>query len=353
MKFNSVTDTFLELVKIDSLSGDESRVADYLIRRLAKIGLNFSPDTAGNLFCTSPGIGNPVLISAHMDTVEPGRGIKPMIKNGVIYSDGTTILGADNKAALAAIITTLETVDSKRRKSLEIIFSVREETNSGIKEFDFSRLKSSRGLIADRSAPIGEIVLAAPWIYNLAIRITGKSVHAGRPRHGINALTCTAEAISTCHWGQYDSQTTTNIGLISGGTAMNTVPEIINLTGEIRSFSQKSLDQVNEEIFKNFTNTSRRHKTKLNYDKNLYCPGYVHPKNDPSVTIVRNIMEKLGIKVSYEKVYGASDANSLNQAGIRVVTISDGCENAHTLHESVSVKNLEILEKIFTSYITA
>jgi tripeptide aminopeptidase len=353
MNNDPVVSNFLDLVQIDSPSGREGALAEYLISRLKKSGLIFKSDSRGNLFARNSSVGDPVLLCAHLDTVEPGIGINPQIIDGVIGSDGNTILGADNKAALAAILTALESVDSKNQRPLEIIFSVEEETKSGIKDFDFTKLKSKSGLIADRSAPLGGIVTGAPWILNLNIYITGKGVHASRPEQGINAISIAAAAIKSTVWGRYDEETTTNIGLISGGSAMNSVPESVTLIGEIRSFQKKSLEKAKSEIQSQFQKVCKSLGGKLVFDVNEYCIGYLHNPKDPEIIKLIDMFNKLGLKPYLENVYGASDANAFNAHGIKVVTIADGGEFAHTVRESVKISDLNLLLKIFQAYITS
>jgi tripeptide aminopeptidase len=351
MKNSDVVETFLKLVRIDSPSGSESAIATYLQSELQKLDIESVLDPAGNLFAKINGPGDPVVINAHMDTVEPGRGVKPKIDSGIITSDGTTVLGADNKVAVAAIMSALAVVDPKHRRSLELVFSVREETESGISEFDFTKLKSKSGLVADRASEIGSIVLASPWIMNLKIKIIGTPCHAGVPEQGQNALTAAAAAISTTTWGRVDSKTTSNLGLISGGSAMNAVPGIVDMVGEIRSFSQPNLENYLFEIKTKFENICQMSKVNCQIKSKWYCPGYEHDSKDPAIEEVVKIMKKLQIDPFFENAFGASDANTFATKGIKVVCIGDGCKNPHTKEESISVANLELLKNLFTHYI--
>ena len=184
----NLIDTFLDLVSIDSPSTYEKDVIGYVLVRLKDMGMTVSIDEVGNIFAFSDRSGNPVLLCAHLDTVEPGRGVRPKISNGHIKSDGRTILGADNKAAVAAILLACEETPVIRRKNLEIIFSVREETSGGINEFDTTLIKSKTGLVADSGEPIGSIVLASPWIEDFEAGFFGREAHTSVPGEGINAL---------------------------------------------------------------------------------------------------------------------------------------------------------------------
>jgi len=260
---NDLVELFLTLVKIDSPSGNETEVCKFIASYLEKMGIKSKTDKVGNLFACVSGKGEPVILGAHMDTVEPGCGIKPKIEKGIIKSDGTTILGADNKIAIACILAAITKVPKENRKSLELVFSVREETNSGINEFDFSLLRGKVGLVADRASFVGVIVLSSPWIENLTVDVIGKSTHAGSPEKGINALSLASEAISKLTWGRISSKTTANIGTIKGGSAMNTIPEKIELVGEVRSFSESQLVKQVKKIRSVFTKTVEGNGGKL------------------------------------------------------------------------------------------
>ncbi len=347
-----VVQNFLSLVQIDSPSGREAKLADYLIARLKKIGLTFIRDSGGNIYSRTPKSGESVVICAHLDTVEPGKGIKPQIKDGNIHSDGTTILGADNKAALAAIITVLESVPLNHIRPLEIIFTTREETDGGVSKFDFSQIKSKSGLIADHAAPIGSIVLTSPGIVNLNIEIIGKSAHSSLPQDSINALTVAARCLFRSNWGKVDSDTTANIGLISGGTAMNTIPGRVNLTGEVRSFNPRSLDQTISRIRSIFQSECKLSGALLNFTTQKYCQGYSYNSDSTAVSVIASVLATHKVKVFYDKAFGASDTNVFVANGINVVTIGDACNFPHTVNESISISNLILLTKIFHSYLT-
>lgn len=346
-----VTKNFINLVKIDSLSGYEGEVCNYLIERLGKMGFRTSVDKYGNLFAKSEGVGRPVLLSAHMDTVSPGKNVQPIVKNNIIKSDGSTILGADNKAAIAAILTAVENVAVKNRRPLEIVFSVREETDGGIKNFDFSKLKSVKGLIADRADKIGTIVLSSPWIVNMEISIKGKATHSGTPEKGRNALTVMCKCISKLNWGRIDKFTTSNIGLINGGSAMNTIPESIQLSGEVRGFDKTRLEEVLSKIKDTFLQISNQSRVKCIFNSHIYCSGYVYTRSDNNVKETSTIFRKLEIKPMYQKSFGGSDANAFIQNGVKIINIGYGAKYTHTTREQISVKSLVDLTRIFQTYI--
>lgn len=347
-----LVNTFLQLTRIESPSGFETAVRDYVAQELEKLGINYQIDQAGNLFAHKPGQGEPVLLSAHLDTVSPCQDVQPQVSAGFIKGDGRNILGADNKASVAAIIEALEAVHNSETRPVELIFSVREETDGGLNEFDFSRIKSKTGLVADTELPIGSVVLAAPWITNLNITVTGKSAHSSTPEDGINALTIASKAINSLTWGLIDEFTTANMGYIDGGTGINTIPETIVLRGEVRSYKKALLTKNLQNIQDTFTKIATKLGGSATFSQKNYCAGYGFSPKSPEVITLADIYQKLGLNLQYHTSLGGSDANILNEQGIRVVNIGDGTLDIHTTRERISIDSLINLTKIFMAYLT-
>jgi len=332
--------TFYNLVKIDSPSGGEEEIIKFVVKKLTDAGCKVYVDSGGNVLARCKGLGEPVLLSAHLDTVEPGRNIKPKIKNNSLVSDDTTILGADNKVAVASILDSLITVPANKRRSLEIILSVREETDGGINHVDFSELKSKEGLVADSGEPIGTVILASPWIEDFEIGVFGEAAHTSTPEEGINAISVAANAISNLKWGKINEVTTTNIGIINGGYVTNTVPPLVEIKGEIRSFSQESFKNAKSKIDKVFQSEAKILGAKASLNHLFYCKGYQIPKDSEIVQKLAGIYGKLKITPRLVSSFGGSDANVLRANGINAINIGDGVENPHTVEERVSVKSL-------------
>jgi tripeptide aminopeptidase len=350
-KREEVIQMFLDLVKIDSPSGEEENLRLFIVKELQKMGIKSEVDKVGNLFAKVAGRGESVVLCAHMDTVEPGRGIRPIVQDGVIKSDGSTILGADNKVTIAAILSAISGVNKEKVKPVEIIFTVREETDGGVNEFNFKKLRSKFGLVADRSSSVGSIVLASPWIVNLKIVVNGKASHSGMPEDGINALTFAVAALKNIKVGRVDKETTINFGLINGGSAMNTVPHKVTVLGEIRSFSKARLDKALIEVKRAFEKEIKTGKAELEFESNLYCVGYEYKKEDKAVQLIRRAGEKLGLKTEYGISFGGSDANTFHANGIQMVNVGDGTKLSHTVDEQVGTESLSGLEKLISLYI--
>lgn len=334
---NKVVDLFLKLVKIDSPSSHEQGMIKYVKNWLDKIGLTYQVDPTGNILAKKPGIGPPILFCVHMDTVEPGKGIKPVEDNGVIKSSGKTILGADNKAAIASLMVAIE--ETLSLKSFELLFTVDEENGNGLIKFPFNWIKSKIGFTFDSIKPIGSIILRSPYICLFEVEFNGKASHSSTPENGINALIPAIKAISKIKVGKLDQgETTINIGLISGGTGVNIVPDKIKIKGEIRSYQKKLFDfQLNKikTIFKN-----------SNFATSGFAPGYCHKNTSVLVKKIEKVYDLLNIKPLYHSYSAVSDANILNSKGIEVINLGDGVLNAHTVNEQININDLIKLRMI-------
>jgi len=341
---------FIDLVRIDSPSGQEEKMIAYLKPWLKKNGFEYSVDQYNNLLGYRAGKGESILLCAHMDTVEPGRGIKPVIKKDIVCSSGKTILGADNKAPLSAILTAVEEYlkNETSPRTIELLFTAKEETGGGVEFFDFTKLRSKYGIISDYAKPIGGIAVASPFIYNFEAKFIGKAAHASRPEEGINSLVVALKFASQVQVGRMDeNKTTINIGKIVSGTSINTVPEETIINGEVRSFSEDRFKQHLVEIERLARNAAKGTKVKLRFSKDGYCSGYSYRQDDELVRKIVAIYKQMGFETSYLITTGISDSNPLVGAGIKVVTLTDGVDKAHTNQENISLKNIDTLHNLF------
>jgi tripeptide aminopeptidase len=356
MKKSELLELLLDLCRIDSPSGEEKSVGDYIIKHLARHKIRASRDAYGNVIAKVAGEGKPLVISAHLDTVEPGRGVKPVVRNGVVRSDGPTILGADDKAGLTAAIAVAEEAVGQgwRIRPLELVFTRQEETDlDGVSHLDWSRIRAREGLILDGSDAPGRITIASPYIYNIDIRVKGRAAHAGvEPEKGINALAIAAEAIRELKLGRIDRQTTANIGTLAAGTASNAIPAEAVMHAEARSHSQKSaLAQVDimNRAFKRAV--GRRRGAKLTFKSTPACRGYRYDKTDPLIKELKAAMTAHGWTVAWEESCGASDANVWAEKGVKAVEISVGYRDAHTTGEWIKVDDIWSVFRFLGAYI--
>jgi tripeptide aminopeptidase len=356
MKKSELLDLFLNLCRIDSPSGEEKSVGDYIINYLTSHKIRASHDAYGNVIAKIAGEGKPLVLSAHLDTVEPGRGVKPVVRDGVVRSDGRTVLGADDKAGLTAAIAAAQEAVGQgwRIRPLELVFTRQEETDlDGAYNLDWSQIQASEGLILDGEDAPGRITIASPYIYNVDIRVEGRAAHAGvEPEKGINALAIAADAISELKLGRIDRQTTANIGTLVAGSASNSIPGEAVMRAETRSHSQKSALAQIDVMNRAFKRAVRRRRgAKLDFKSTLACRGYRYDKKDPLIKELKEAMTAQGWTVAWEESCGASDANVWAEKGVKAVEISVGYRDAHTTGEWIKVDDIWSVFQFLAAYI--
>lgn len=338
---------FFDLVRIDSPTGREREVGDFVLEILREIGIEAERDKVGNIIVRLPGTGEPLFFNAHLDTVQPGEGIRPKIRNGIITSDGTTILGADNKALIAAILEALRWLRSNRTQPLEIVFTVSEESgNLGALNLDYTTLRSRYGFCFDCGERLGTIILASPFYNRLDILVKGRPSHAAFLQQGINALEITSDSISKLRLGQLDEFTIFNIGVIQGGSARNVVPGEIRLSGEIRSFREERLGRYERRIQQIFESTASPAGSEVRIDIVRENDGYDFERSDPWVREVARILRELGFRTRHTNTWTCSDANIFNAKGIKVLNLGDGIKNIHSCKENIRIEDLVNLTRL-------
>lgn len=349
-------DHFLALVRIDSPSRKERDIAMHLKGKLAALGAEVSFDqadrpvggTVGNLIGRIPGTkpgAAPFLLCAHMDTVGPGEGIKPRVEENIIKSDGSTILGADDKSGIAIICEVLRALQEEKvpRPELEILLTICEETGLlGVKHLDVSCLHARTGLVLDSSDP-DRLITRAPAANRLQFTLQGLEAHAGVcPEKGINAIRMASEAIAGMRLGRLDEETTANIGTIEGGSAINIIPHTVTIHGEARSHDEAKLEAQTEHMIRCFEEAAGRHQLTLDgmthrgqvtcqvqrdYDR-LFIPEEAR-----IVQLVRHAARTLGREIVLWRTGGGSDANILCAKGLEVANVGTGQREVHTVRE--------------------
>ncbi|MDP3970389.1 MAG: M20/M25/M40 family metallo-hydrolase [bacterium] len=349
-----LVDTFIKLVKIASPSGEEAKIRLLLREELVRLGVKTRVDKSGNLIGKKPGVGTvPFLLSAHMDTVKPCENVNPVIRGNTIMTDGTTILGADNKAGIVYILELLRLLhefDIKHRP-LEIVMSVCEEQFSGgADELDVSKLKSPVGLVVD-GADLGEVDYISPYIATINVSVIGKAAHSGvEPENGVSAIQIASNAIANMPLGRLDHDTTANIGLITGGTNRNAIPDRVELEGEVRSLTKRYLEEQLERMHKALEDAAELYGGLLDISSKIAVQGYKFSKNDPDLKKIMQIMKEVDIKPDLRKAGGGSDANVFVARGIKTIDVGTGVQKPHTVEESIKIddmtKMVEFLLKI-------
>jgi tripeptide aminopeptidase len=344
--------TFKQLVRIDSLSLREGKAANYVKKELRALGIRafaagkVRAGEVGNLAAYLPGRGfnSPVLmINAHLDTVSPGRNVRPVERGGHIFSDGKTILGADNKAGVAAILEILRTIKEKQLEHppLRIIFTVAEEIGlNGAKVLPDKFLKADFGLAID-GGDIDEITTRAPTQYSLTATIIGRSAHAGlHPEEGINAIKVASEAIARMKLGRIDRETTANIGVIRGGQATNIVPDQVELQGEARSHNAKKLDRQVEHMERVLFKSCRKHRARLKLKVERTYKAFKIDERDKMILSILKVFSSSGLDPAIRSTGGGSDANIFNERGIPTIILGVGADHVHTTKENIRVDDL-------------
>lgn len=345
---------FLKYVQIDSPTKEELEFAKHIKGELEKLGLEVYMDDAGESVGSNAGNvigrlkgnpdGTPILFSCHMDTVSPSRGIKPQIKDGVISSDGTTILGADDKAGIAAVVEAIETIKENNidHGDIEVVFSIFEEGGLyGAKGLDYSKINAKKAFVMDSGGAPGTIIYKGPAQNKINIKFIGKEAHAGvAPESGISAIVMAAEAISNMKLLRIDEETTANIGIISGGTATNVVTPEVVLEAEARSLDNNKLKVQTDHMIDCCNKAAEKYKGKVEINVDHTYDAFEVSLDHDLVRDVKNANEILGFKTITVTSGGGSDTNIFNSKGITAINLAIGEMAPHTLEEHIHIEDL-------------
>jgi tripeptide aminopeptidase len=360
---------FLDLASIASPPGGERPVADLVAGYLRDLGLEVSEDDAaaridagcGNLLCRlEPSDADgavPIFFCAHLDTVPPEGPIDPVVEDGVVRNAAGTILGADNKAAVAAMLIAAGRVlnEGLRHGGIELLFTPKEEVGLlGALAFDHTRLAARLGFVYDQAAPIGGIVLGAPTQRSLRVRFHGRAAHSGMyPEEGRSAIVAAAKAIADLRLGRLDEETTANVGLIEGGTARNIVPEWCTFEAEVRSHDERKLAELVKETLETITFAATLAECEVETELTETYHGYRFRVADLPVRLAAGALERSGFQPSFGLTGGGADANVFNERGIPCVNLANGMASIHTPDEHVAVRDLERMVDVTLALIDA
>jgi len=359
---------FLELARIDSPTRNERQIADILKERLENLKMTVTEDqtgsviggNCGNVFAYLKGTlteAPVLLLSAHMDTVDPCLGIEPKLQNGLITSTGPTILGADDKSGIAPILEALRTIQDLNipHGDIQVIFSVAEEGGlHGSKNLERTWLKADLGFVLDSGGEPGRIILEAPGQDRINVTIIGKASHAGAaPEEGISAIVVAAKAISSMRTGRIDAESTSNIGTIKGGRATNIVAERVEITCESRSRNLEKLERQTAQMCATFKLCAAEAGATAEIEVlRLYDPF----KLDEQSKIARlsaQAAQAAGLTALFGPTGGGSDANYYNRYGIPCVVVGTGMQKSHTTEECIEEEDLYNTAKLVVEIIKA
>jgi tripeptide aminopeptidase len=358
-----IKNLLLELVQIDSHSRKERNVAERIKKYCEEMGAEVEIDDAGekvggnsgNVIARFRGTiadAEPIMMSAHMDTVVPGEGVRPVIEGDIIRTDGTTVLGGDDKSGCAVILETIRCLKEQSipHTDIEAVFSICEEVGLlGAKHLDVSQIKSRYGIVFDSDDP-GFLFTRGPSSNHLEIRVHGLESHAGvAPEEGISAIRIAAEAISAMKLGRIDAETTANIGVIHGGAATNIIPNLVTLWGEARSLNEEKLEAQCAHMVQCFKDAAAKYEvtvegktTKASVEAAVdrdYSSMDV-PDSSHVVQLVLEAASRMGLKVQTMASGGGCDANIFNRKGIECANLGTGMRAIHTVNEWLDVKDM-------------
>lgn len=357
MNTKRLIETFSRYVACDSESGNERRFAELLEGELKALGLTVARDEIGpqassngfNVYGFLPGTGEPILFSAHLDTVSPGVGVEAVVVDDVIRSKGDTVLGADDKAGIAAVVETLTILQEQNlpHRPVEVLFTVAEEIGLlGAKHADYSRIQSKEALVLDTS-DIGEMINSSPAMAEIHITITGKSSHAAvSPDKGIHALKAAAAAVHAIECGHVDDKTVLNVANFLAPGPSNVVPEKASFDIDLRSFDSDVLEQHITNIEATVKTASDAIGASYIVDVNRKADLLFIPPDRPIISRMQTVFDQLGVPWKIEKTYGGSDATWLFANGIDAINTGIGMTDIHSTNEHITVADLELVTKL-------
>lgn len=358
---------FLELCAIPSPSGSERAVTDRVLRELGALGLGWVEDDtgstfgsdAGNVLVRVPGVapGTPILLCAHLDTVAVDGRLEPVVEDGVVRNAGGAILGSDNKSAVVVMLEAVRRVVEERRPhaGIELLFTQSEETGlKGAYAFDRSRLDAEVGYVYDQAAPIGEVVMGAPSATALELRFHGRAAHAGmHAEDGRSAIAAAGRAIADLRLGQLDERTTSNVGVISGGTARNVVPEWCTLTAEARSRDEPTLTALVQEMLDSCSYAAATSGCTVEATVVRQYTGYELAPGDPVVVLAERALRSAGVEPTRAFSGGGADANVFNERGLPSANLANGMTDIHTPAEHIALADLELMVDVTLGIVSA
>ncbi len=337
-----LVETLMTLIRIDSPTGEEDAMDREVSARLETLGFTVRHDSYGNVVAKIDGAGEPIMLSAHLDTVEPGRGIQPRLDGDLLRSDGTTILGGDCKAGIAIVLEALTATRESGQTHLpiEVVFSRAEEGGlNGARNLDFSLISARRGVVFDGEGQVKRLTVSAPSQNVVQAEITGRASHAGvEPEKGISALVIAGHLLTRLPLGRIDGETTANIGYLEGGLKRNIVPERALLDGEIRSRSPQKLDHYTDKFRQVFAEVAALFpEARLDLNITNSYRSYRVDAEHPTVALLSRALAAIGLEPRLEGSGGGSDANVFFEHGIAALPVGIGVRSFHTKEETAVI----------------
>ena len=334
--------TLVELIQIDSPSGEEDAIDSEVSSRLRALGCQVRHDSYNNIIAKLAGDGDPVLLSCHLDTVDPGRGIKPLLEGDTLRSDGSTILGGDCKAGLTIVLEALASIQESgvRHRPVEVVFTRHEEGGLvGVHHLDFRLVTAKMGVVFDGEGPVNRVTVAAPSQNVVTANIKGRAAHAGvEPEKGISAILIAAEILTQLPLGRIDQETTANIGRMDAGLKRNIIPESAFLDGEIRRWDNAKLDHISGEFREVFQRAEAKYpEAQISLAIENTYQAYQVESDHPMVAMIGRALGTLGTEAELKASGGGSDANVFIEKGIVALPVGIGVQSFHTTWETADI----------------
>src|SRR5438128_154254 len=363
-----VLELFTELAAIPSPPGEERPVADVVSAYLRDCALDVNEDgagaevgsTTGNLYTRleATAAGTPIFLCAHLDTVQPVGRIEPVVDDeGIVRNAAGTILGADDKAAVAAMLEATRRVlaEGRPHAGIELVFTPKEEVGLlGAAAFDHTRLHARHGFVYDQAAPIGGVILGAPFSQALEVTFHGRAAHAGMyPEEGRNAIAAAARAIADLRLGRIDDESSANGGVIHGGTAGNVVAEWCTFLAEVRCHDERRLAELVQEMIDAISFAASMSDCSVDVEQRKSYRGYRFKRDDEVVQLAAAALSRSGYEPRYALSGGAADANVFNERGLQCLNLANGMTDIHTSDERIAVADLEAMVDVTLALVDA
>lgn len=360
--------SFIEMCRTNTPSRHEGVLADRIQRKLESLGLQCSRDNAGaavgsdtgNLIATLPATSHnapSLFFAAHMDTVEPNPDVQIVMEGDVIRTDGTTILGADDRAGLAPLVEAMEVVVERGlpHGTVQCVFTVCEEIGLlGAKSLDHSMVKAGMGFVLDSGPPVGAVVGAAPSQDSFEVTVNGRQAHAGaEPEKGVSAIQAAARAIDRMRLGRIDAETTANVGAIAGGEATNIVCPKVVMKAEARSRDKAKLAAQTAHMLETWREAASHFGAEVEICVDHQYDAYRLTEGDAVVALALEASRKLGLAATLKEVGGGSDANVFNAMGLPTCVLGTAMSGVHTHQEKASISDLRRTAELVVAIIEA
>ncbi len=350
MNIQYLIDLFLEVAKIDALSGKEKLLANFIKSFLSKNNYTIIEDNAnqysksdtGNLICRI-GNGGDFVLTAHMDTARPTLHLKPIILENRIVSSGDTVLGVDNRAGVSVLLFLLEKIakDKIQVKDFTVAFTTCEETTLFGSKYLGLNGNIKYGFVFDSGYRPGNFIHSACGALGYNLKVIGKASHSGiAPEKGINSLQIASKAMGKLPMGRIDDETTMNIGVFKSGSAVNVIPEIAELDGEVRSFNTNKVEKYFNLVLETFKKEAEAAGGKIECNSFWDFKPFTVPETSFAFSETVRVLEKVGLSPTPKISLGGSDANSLNENGIQSINLGIGAQNPHSNDEFIFIEDL-------------